>query len=274
MNKNYDKISKNLHKNLQSTETTSFEFSRSDFNNVSTTETCRWTHWMMIWIKLIVVFLTAVIGWLLAALQFKSEWKDGRTTISKRGRKILFVVLPIVLLVSLVLTYLDHRNTQALQQGDQKFKGTVESYVTDQKKSDVPELVVLDVKGSKSGYTLRVKNIGEQPATKVKVIFTDDSTPNAFAANLIAGTREIPDDTEYTFPLNLFSGINLLMKLPNSEEGYKEALQESLEKFNSGMMAFIPRFHLEYYFGDRKITSSQYFLVVEKKGIVYFGKEE
>jgi len=39
MNKNYDKISKNLHKNLQSTETTSFEFSRSDFNNVSTTET-------------------------------------------------------------------------------------------------------------------------------------------------------------------------------------------------------------------------------------------
>ena len=39
MNKNYNEISKNPNKSFQQTETAGFEISRSDFNNVSATET-------------------------------------------------------------------------------------------------------------------------------------------------------------------------------------------------------------------------------------------
>lgn len=41
MNKNYNEVTVNPNKNLQSTETAGFESSRFDFSDVSATETCR-----------------------------------------------------------------------------------------------------------------------------------------------------------------------------------------------------------------------------------------
>jgi hypothetical protein len=229
---------------------------------------------MDLWIKFLVTFLTAVVGWLLAALQYRPGWKDGRTTKVKRGRKCLFVVLLFLLFASLLNTYYDHRNNQLSSQRDQEFKGIVEDFVQKEKESDVPELVVLGYGPIKSDYHLKVKNVGKRPATKVKLIFTDDSIPSAFSGNLISGTSEIPHGTEYTLPMNLFSGINRKMKLPNSEEGYKEALEESLKGFNDGTKTFIARFYLEYYHGDIKMTSPQYSVSLNKNGLGYFSKEE
>ena len=230
---------------------------------------------MIIYLKLIVVALTAVIGWLLAALQYRPGWKDGRTTVAHQGRKVLFVVLPVALLASLVLTYADHGAAQDALREAQEFQGRLEHFVHEQRESERPELVALTVTSSKDHYILTVKNVGNRPARKVKVIFTDDSTPSAFSANLISGAGEIPKGVEYTLPLILFSGINMLMKLPNSEPGYKEALKVSMEKFNSGQMAFIPRFHLEYYFGEQKLSSPTYYLLLDSRsGLLSFGKEE
>jgi hypothetical protein len=59
-------------------------------------------------LKIFLVVLTAVVSWLLAALQYKPKWKDGRTTLAKKGRKSLFYVLALILIASLVLTCYEH----------------------------------------------------------------------------------------------------------------------------------------------------------------------
>ena len=175
--------------------------------------------------------------------------------------------------VSILGTILMFYGSYIQGHSDQKFQGTVEEFVKDQKATDVPELVCLSVEGKESDFRVKVKNVGKKSATKVKIVFRDDSTPSAFSANLIAGANEIPAGVEYEFPLNIFSGINMLMKVPNSKPDFKKSLKDSLDKFKSGQMAFIPRFHIEYFFGEQKLTSEAYYLVLDQKqGLTYFGK--
>lgn len=158
--------------------------------------------------------------------------------------------------------------------GDKEFQDKVGNYLGKQQAEDAPVLVALTVDAKDSDYLLTVQNIGRKSATKVKVIFSKKSSPSAFSANLISGAEEIPHDTKYTFSLNLFTGMGLITKLPNSEPGYKKELDALLQKFHAGEMVFTPRFYIEYYHGEKKLTSPMYFLVLEKqRGLLYFGNE-
>jgi hypothetical protein len=181
-------------------------------------------------------------------------------------------------LISIAGTVLMFYGAYLQGQGDQKFQGHIEGYVKDQQAQEAPELVALSVQASASDFLLTVKNVGRRPATNVKVLYSEMSTPNAFGTSLIPGAREIPQNTEYKFHLSPLSGIAHIMKLPNSEPEYKEVLQKSLEKFNAGEMVFIPRFYLEYFYGGKRIVSPTYFLILEsRRGVVrqvYFGKED
>ncbi|MDD3883598.1 MAG: hypothetical protein PHW66_01570 [Gallionella sp.] len=177
--------------------------------------------------------------------------------------------------VSILGTILMFYGSYQQTQGDKEFQDTVENYVEKQQAEDSPELVALAVEKRNADYLLTVQNIGRKPATQVRVIFSTESKPTAFSGNLISGAQKIPHNTRYTFPLNLFTGINRIMNLPNSVEGYKEELETSLQKFNTGEMAFIPRFYLEYHYGEKLITSPMYYLVLEKqRGLLRFGKED
>jgi hypothetical protein len=178
-------------------------------------------------------------------------------------------------IVSILGTILMLYGSYQQAQGDKKFQDTVGSFVEKHETADAPELVALTVEKKGADYLLIVQNIGRKPATKVKVIFSKESTPSVFSSNLISGAQEIPQNTKFTFPLNLFTGLNLVMKLPNSKPGYKEELETSLRKFNAGEMAFIPRFHIEYHDGEKLITSPEYYLVLEKqRGLIHFGKDD
>ena len=102
-------------------------------------------------------------------------------------------------------------------------------------------------------------------------MFDENSYPNAFSANLITQLRQITPGEEVTISLNIFSGIKMLEKLPNSDQKYKEQLLEDLKNFKNGNKAFIPKFHLEYYHNSELIKSDQYFLIVEiQRGIIAF----
>jgi hypothetical protein len=178
-------------------------------------------------------------------------------------------------IVSILGTVLMFYGSYQQAQGDKKFQDTVGSFVDKREAEDAPQLVALAVEKKDADYLVTVQNVGLKPATKVKVIFSGESTPSVFASNLISGVQEIPQNTKFTLPLNLFTGVNLVMKLPNSAPGYKEDLEASLRKFNAGEMAFIPRFYIEYYHGEKLITSPRYYLVLEKQaGLIHFGKDE
>lgn len=157
---------------------------------------------------------------------------------------------------------------------DQIFQSKVEDYVADQKSFDAPNLAVLGINNHADGTALlKVKNIGKRPASDVKLIFTEDSVPSAFVSNLIPGAKEIPGSVDYVFTLHLFSGINLILKTPNSDNVYVTSLREVLRKYEVGEVALIPRFHLEYFDGQKKLTSPGYFLVINKNHQIYLGKD-
>ena len=178
-------------------------------------------------------------------------------------------------IVSILGTVLMFYGSYLQAQGDKKFQDTVGSFVDKHEAEDAPELVALAVEKKDADYLLTVQNVGRKPATKVKVLFSEKSTPSVFSSNLISGAQEVPQNTKFVFPLNLFTGLNLVMKLPNSTPGYKEGLETSLRKFNAGEMAFIPRFHIEYYHGEKLITTPMYHLILEKQGrLIHFGKDE
>ena len=63
---------------------------------------------MILPLKILLIVVTACIGWFLAALQYKPKWKDGRTILGQRGRRILFLILPFSLCLSVILTYAEH----------------------------------------------------------------------------------------------------------------------------------------------------------------------
>lgn len=157
---------------------------------------------------------------------------------------------------------------------DQSFQNQVGGYVTEQKVFDAPNLAVLEINTLGNGTTsLKVRNIGKRPASDVKLIFTEDSVPSAFVSNLIPGAKEIPGSVDYVFPLHLFSGINLILKTPNSDLGYVDSLREVVRKYEIGEVALIPRFHLEYFDGQEKLTSPSYFLVINKNHQIYLGRD-
>lgn len=178
-------------------------------------------------------------------------------------------------IVSMLGTVLMFYGSYQQAQEDKDFQNTIGNYVEKQQSEDAPDIVALTVEKKGADYFLVVQNVGRKPAAKVKLIFSEKSTPGIFAGNLISGAQEIPQNTKYTLPLNLFTGVNLVMKATNSVPEYKGELEASLRKFNAGEMAFIPRFYIEYYHGEKKMTSPMYYLVLEKRdGPFYFGKED
>lgn len=177
-------------------------------------------------------------------------------------------------LMSVLGTILMLFGTHIQAKVDQIFQSKVEGYVADQKVFDAPNLAVLEIKTQGNGIaSLKVRNIGKRPASNVKVIFTEDSVPSAFVSNLIPGAQEIPGSVDYVFPLHLFSGINLILKTPNSEAVYVNSLREVVRKYDDNEAVLIPRFFLEYFDGQKKIITPTYFLVLDKKHSIYLGKD-
>jgi hypothetical protein len=168
----------------------------------------------------------------------------------------------ISIIGTLVMFYGSYRQAE----NDEKFQTNVQSFVTQEQEQNRPDLVVVSLSATPAGHVLLVKNVGKRPAKNVRVVFTEDSVPNAFVSNSIAGASEIPNGIEYQFRIDLFSGLKLLTSIPNSDAAYRESLQNSMKKFEAGEMAFIPRFQIEYEFEGEKIKSSKHFIVIDKRG--------
>lgn len=169
-------------------------------------------------------------------------------------------------IISVIGTILMAYGAHVQSQSDGAFQTKVGDYVANQQAEEVPEVVALSIKGQANDYLLEVQNIGRRSATKVKLIFSEKSTPNIFAGNLISGANEIPQSTKYTLPLNLFSGVNLLSRVPNSDPEFKAQMTATLKKFKDGEMALIPRFYIEYYHGEKRLESPTYFMVLDAQG--------
>jgi hypothetical protein len=179
-----------------------------------------------------------------------------------------FVLITIGTIVSFVGSYQQSKQ-------DNQFQNNVSNYVSKQESTSIPVLKVIRVINAReiNSSKIVVKNIGKESANKVSLMFDENSYPNAFSANLITQLREITPGEEVTISLNLFSGIKMLEKLPNSDLKYKEQLLEDLKNFKNGDKAFIPKFHLEFFHNKELMKSEQYFLLVEyQKGITAFDK--
>lgn len=175
----------------------------------------------------------------------------------------------ILITVGTVISFLGSYNQS---KKDDIFQNSLTEYVEKQTQSEVPILKVLRVEGQGDSARIIVKNIGKTMASRVTLIYNQNSTPSAFVANFRSEVDEIPQGVEVSLPLNLLSGIQLLCKVPNSNNEYREKLKSEFEKFRKGESVFLPKFHLEYYFNNEMKKSENYFLLVNNKGIVYFGK--
>ncbi len=159
---------------------------------------------------------------------------------------------------------------------DGKFQSTVVGQVLEQQKINAPRIVALQVTGQyPENLIVIVKNTGNKPAKDVKLIFSDESVPSAFASNVISGLREIPNGTEVKMPLNIFSGINMMLRLQNEDPEYVPKLKKIIDQYNNEQGILIPKFHFEFYSENKKCESETYYLVMSKeKGMMYFGKED
>lgn len=158
---------------------------------------------------------------------------------------------------------------------DGKFQNTVVEQVKEQAEINTPRIVGLKIVGQYPDLRVVVKNTGNKPAMKVKLIYSEKSNPSAFSSNNISGLNEVPNGTEFEMPLNLFSGIDRLLELPNSDKDFVVNLKNTIDKYNSGQSVLIPRFYFEFFSDNKKCESELYYLIVSKEnGIVYFGKEE
>lgn len=173
-----------------------------------------------------------------------------------------FILITIGTIISFIGSYNQSKK-------DNIFQNNLTEFVDKQSSLDVPNLKILRV--DQSNYIL-VKNIGNKKAEKVKLIYSDNSYPTAFKTNAISVLDEIPQSVEVKIPLNLFSGINILCKVPNDDTEFKNKLTNEIEEFKKGNKAFIPKFYLEYSFNNKEFTSEEYQIIVTNKGILHFGK--
>lgn len=178
-------------------------------------------------------------------------------------------------IVSIVGTAMMFYGSYIQAQGDKEFQDSVSGFVQRQQAEDAPEVVALALERRDGVDYLSIKNIGRKPASRVMLRYLESSAPKFFMANSLPGAREIPQSTNFLFPLNLFSGLDLLMKTENSDPNYKNELSSTLDKFKAGEIAFIPRFYIEYYHGEKRLVSPNYYLVINAQGSKpSLGKEE
>ncbi len=173
-----------------------------------------------------------------------------------------FILITIGTIVSFIGSYNQSKK-------DNIFQDNLTEFVDKQISLDVPVLKVLRADNSNS---IVVKNVGYKSAEKVKLIYSENSYPSAFKANAISVIEEIPQGVEVKIPLNLFSGINILTKVPNQDVEYQNKLIKELEDFKTGNKAFIPKFYLEYNFKNKEYLSDEYQIIVTNKGILHLSK--
>jgi hypothetical protein len=180
-----------------------------------------------------------------------------------------FSLITIGTIVSFIGSYYQSMKEDA-------FQNSLTQYVEKQVESEIPILKVLEFIGTDpANFKVKVKNIGKATASDVKLIINERSSPNIFSGTLLPGSSEIPQGVEVDLSLNLFSGINLVLSLPDENNQSKEFIKNKKLKFDNGEIVFIPRFHLEYLFNNKKQKSDDYYLVVNKKdGIIGLEKEE
>jgi hypothetical protein len=158
---------------------------------------------------------------------------------------------------------------------DDKFQNNVTNFVSDQENLNIPNIKAVRIINAKNYNSAKIvlKNVGKYSATKVSLIYDPNSYPSVFSSNLITQLREITPGEEVEVNLNLFSGINLIEKLPNPDQDFKNSLLSDLQRFKSGSKVFIPKFHIEYFHDKNSIISDQYFLIVHfRDGITAFDK--
>ncbi len=156
---------------------------------------------------------------------------------------------------------------------DSLFKKNVSNFINKQVIEDIPVIEVLRTEGSLPNLYLVIKNVGTRKAYNVQLLFSDKSTPSAFVANPISVANEVPKTVEYKLPMNLFQGIEMLLKVSNNDEDYKKNLITYMEKYNKGEGVLIPRFNIKYSDGNEEFISDVYHLVINQNKILYFGKE-
>lgn len=175
-----------------------------------------------------------------------------------------FILITIGTVVSFIGSYQKNRQ-------DNLFKKNVSTYVEKQENLNTPMLKVIRVLNARNTISSKiiVKNIGKESALDVRLLYDTNSYPSAFTANPITQLREITPGEEVEIPLNLFSGIEMLEKIPNSDTKFKELLIEDMNNFKEGKKAFIPKFHLEFFHNKKSMKSEQYYFLVEhKNGII------
>lgn len=185
----------------------------------------------------------------------------------------LFQIIGFVLIT--IGTIISFYGSYQQSKKDDNFQNNVSNYVSDRKSENIPNIKALKILNSKNYNSAKIvlKNIGYYSASNVSLIYDDNSLPSAFSSNIITQLREINPGEEVEVNLNLFSGINLLVRLPNSDENYKNTLLNDLKSFENGSKVFIPKFHIEYFHDKKPIKSDQYYFIVEyNKGITAFDK--
>lgn len=155
---------------------------------------------------------------------------------------------------------------------DGEHQAKVRSYINEEEKENLPSIKALRIEGNVLNAQLIVRNTGNRDASQVKLLYSEKSTPKYFGMNLISGLEEIPRGTEFKMPMNLFSGIEMAIRLPNSEEGFQSEAAEELRKLQNGEKVFIARFYLEYYYNDERYESSEYMAVIQGSQISHFSK--
>jgi hypothetical protein len=158
---------------------------------------------------------------------------------------------------------------------DRIFKDKVSEYVENQKKINAPIIEVLRIEGVLPKLFLIVKNVGDEKAYNVSLVYSERSSPSSFVANPISLAREIPRGVEYILPMNIFSGIDMILKQPNSEPGFKEKLITYMEEYKKGTKSLIPRFNIEYHDKENnKSVSDTYYFIIDGNQIRGLNKED
>lgn len=170
----------------------------------------------------------------------------------------------ILLLIGTGLSFwgsiIQWKENQVLQDKQSKF-------IIQQEKINNAKIEINNIKKiSGNLFSLELKNIWDNPASEVELIFTNKGFPKYFSSNPITVIDEIPRLTEKEIKFDIFAWINLLLSLPNNDDNkkIKDELKNIFKEFNEWNKVFIAVFYIKYKSNWEEKKTDEYYLSISK----------
>jgi len=162
------------------------------------------------------------------------------------------------------------------QKEDAKFKGSVDTYVSEENQRNIPILTVLNayLSQDKKKIVLKIGNSGKQSPTKTSIVFTEHPVP--LAKSIEITMTSVPSGQQKEVDFDLFLQEKSMEQLSSNNEEFKkmkESYVDFLKKFKTGEKAVVIHFNLKYEY-DGILYQKGYIILYTSTGDFAFTPRE